>query len=84
MTETAAVDHPSPTPPHALVELVDHTLVVTMNRPAARNALSAEGKHENDCWKDDAKVGAAVFASDDSKEGPRAFAEKRAPSFTGS
>src|SRR4249919_2508174 len=28
--------------PHALVELVDHTLVVTMNRPEARNALSGE------------------------------------------
>src|SRR4249919_935953 len=30
------------TAPHALVELVDHTLVVTMNRPEARNALSGE------------------------------------------
>ena len=27
---------------HALVELVDHTLVVTMNRPEKRNALSGE------------------------------------------
>ena len=26
-----------------------------------------------------AKVGMAVFASNDAKEGPRAFAEKRAP-----
>ena len=38
----------------------------------------SEGKHEDDCWADDAKVGAAVFASDDAKEGPRAFLEKRA------
>ena len=43
----------------------------------------SEGKHEDDCWKDDAAVGAAVFASDDAKEGPRAFAEKRAPQFQG-
>src|SRR3954462_4681501 len=28
--------------PHALVEQVDHTLVVTMNRPDKRNALSGE------------------------------------------
>jgi enoyl-CoA hydratase len=28
--------------PHALVELQGHTLVVTMNRPEARNALSGE------------------------------------------
>ena len=41
----------------------------------------SEGKHEDDCWKDDARVGAAVFASNDAKEGPRAFSEKRAPGF---
>ena len=28
--------------PHALVELHEHTLVVTMNRPEKRNALSGE------------------------------------------
>ena len=28
--------------PHCLVELVDHKLIVTMNRPEARNALSGE------------------------------------------
>src|SRR3954464_8144996 len=38
MTETASDEHP----PHALVELKDHVLVVTMNRPEARNALSGE------------------------------------------
>ena len=28
--------------PHCLVEQVGHTLVVTMNRPESRNALSGE------------------------------------------
>jgi enoyl-CoA hydratase len=31
-----------PAAPHALVEREDHVLIVTMNRPEARNALSAE------------------------------------------
>ena len=63
--------------------------MVAANGPLAVQAVlrtirDSEGRHENDCWKDDARVGAAVFASNDAKEGPRAFAEKRAPQFTGS
>jgi len=63
--------------------------LICANGPLAVQAIlktvrDSEGKHENDCWADDAKVGAAVFASDDAKEGPRAFAEKRTPNFTGS
>ena len=42
MTETAPADAANDAQPHALVEVKDHVLVVTMNRPEARNALSGE------------------------------------------
>ncbi len=63
--------------------------LVAANGPLAVQAIlktirDSEGKHEDDCWADDARVGAAVFASADAKEGPRAFIEKRAANFTGS
>jgi enoyl-CoA hydratase len=63
--------------------------LICANGPLAVQAIlktmrDSEGKHEDDCWKDDAQVGAAVFSSNDAKEGPRAFSEKRAPQFTGS
>ncbi|QIK76658.1 crotonase/enoyl-CoA hydratase family protein [Nocardioides piscis] len=66
-------------------ELAD---LICANGPLAVQAVlrtirDSEGKHEDECWADDARVGAAVFASDDAKEGPRAFMERRAPSFTG-
>jgi len=63
--------------------------LIAANGPLAVQAVlrtirDSEGRHENDCWKDDAAVGAAVFASADAKEGPAAFMERRTPEFTGS
>lgn len=45
---------------------------------------ATQGTTEEDFWKIQTPMQQSVFASDDAKEGPKAFAEKRPPEWSGS
>jgi enoyl-CoA hydratase len=72
----------------ALAKALELANMVAANGPLAVQAIlrtirDTEAMAENDGFALEAKLGMAVFASDDAKEGPRAFAEKRKPEFRG-
>ena len=48
-----------------------------------RALRETEGLPEEEALKVELEIGMHVFATEDAKEGPRAFAEKRTPNFTG-
>ena len=52
-------------------------------RSVLRSLKETEGLPEPDALKVELEIGIPVFQTNDSKEGPRAFAEKRKPNFTG-
>lgn len=61
---------------------------IAANGPLAIQAIlktirDSEGLHEEEAFKIDAALGAKVFQSADAKIGPRAFANKETPAFTG-
>jgi enoyl-CoA hydratase len=70
----------------ALNKALEIAEVINKNGPLAVQAIlksihDTEGMHELDAFKIDTKIGIEVFLSDDAKEGPLAFKEKRAPNF---
>ncbi|MBM7458283.1 crotonase/enoyl-CoA hydratase family protein [Rhodococcus coprophilus] len=72
----------------ALDKALEIAETIANNGPVAVQAIlrtirDSEGLHEEEAFRIDAELGAAVFKSADAKEGPRAFAEKRRPKFTG-
>jgi enoyl-CoA hydratase len=72
----------------ALDKALEIAEMIAANGPLAVQAIlrtirETEGMPENDAFKLEAGIGMAVFQSDDAKEGPRAFMEKRKPHFEG-
>jgi enoyl-CoA hydratase len=70
----------------ALAKAMEIAEMIAANGPVAVRAIlrtirETEGIPETDAFKIEAQLGMAVFRSEDAKEGPRAFTDKRKPQF---
>ena len=72
----------------ALEETLGIARRIAANGPLAvraikRSVQETEGRPEEEALRVEMEIGLPVFSSQDAREGTRAFAEKRAPEFTG-
>jgi enoyl-CoA hydratase len=70
----------------ALTRALEIAGQIAANGPVAVRAIlrtirETEGLPEDEAFRIEARIGMDVFRSDDAREGPRAFAEKRTPHF---